>query len=135
MLYELIAVVRPGSLPEIKDIAKTAGMLVLQSGGVVRGFSNWGPFLLPRKTRIHQATHTKGHYFVMRFDSSGSAQSRLRSTLALDPRMVRFSVVKMGEKLEEVVGVSGRVRWKREEGESFAFYGTGSGFGGVGGVG
>lgn len=51
----------------------------------------------------------------MRFDSSGTAQSRLRTTLALDPRMVRFSVVKLGEKLEEVVGVEGRASWKRGE--------------------
>ncbi|KAF4956868.1 hypothetical protein F66182_18345, partial [Fusarium sp. NRRL 66182] len=61
MLYELIAIVRPGSLKEVKDIlaqhtnllrlnriAKNAGVQVLRSGGVVRGYTNWGTFTLPK---------------------------------------------------------------------------------------
>ena len=87
-------------------------MMILESGGVIRGYTNWGPFQLPRRTRIHQATYTTGHYFVMRFDSSGAAQYRLRNTLALDPRMIRHSVVRLGEKLEDIVKVEGKVLWR-----------------------
>ena len=82
---------------------------------MIRGIANWGPFLLPRRTRVHQATHHSGHYFVMRFDASGQTQNMVRRTLGLDPRMLRFSVVKMGSTLEEVGKVSGKVRWKRGE--------------------
>ncbi|KAF8425188.1 ribosomal protein S6 [Tirmania nivea] len=111
MLYELIAVVRPGSLHEVKEIAKTAGMLVLNSGGVVRGYTNWGTLLLPARARKHQAAYTHGHYFLMRFDSSARAQHAVRTTLGLDPRMVRFSVVRLGQRLDQIDAVGGK-EWK-----------------------
>lgn len=47
----------------------------------------------------------------MRFDSSGPVQQSIRRTLGLDPRMIRFSVVKLGEKLEELKDVEGAVEW------------------------
>ncbi|PWY77374.1 hypothetical protein BO70DRAFT_363315 [Aspergillus heteromorphus CBS 117.55] len=111
MLYELIAIVRPGSLHEVREIARHAGTLVLRSGGVVRGFTNWGTFRLPKPTTKHQARYTDGQHFIMRFDTAGPVQSAIRRTLALDPRMIRFSVVKLGDKLEEVKHVDGKVEW------------------------
>lgn len=47
----------------------------------------------------------------MRFDSSGAVQSSIRRTLGLDPRMINFSVVKLGDKLEEIKDVNGQVGW------------------------
>lgn len=49
----------------------------------------------------------------MRFDSSGPVQSSVRRTLGLDPRMINFSVVKLGSKLEEIKGVEGHVQWNQ----------------------
>ncbi|ODM16841.1 hypothetical protein SI65_07806 [Aspergillus cristatus] len=111
MLYELIAIVRPGSLHEVREIARNAGIQVLRSGGVVRGYTNWGTFRLPRPTTKHQARYTDGHHFIMRFDASGPVQTAVRRTLGLDPRMIRFSVVKLGDKLEEIKDVGGQVEW------------------------
>ncbi|KAI9801212.1 MAG: hypothetical protein M1825_003486 [Sarcosagium campestre] len=113
MLYELIAVVRPGKLSEVKEIAKSVGGLVLRSGGVVRGLTNWGPFMLPRRTRVHQATYSEGHYFIMRFDASGRTQSTMRRNLGLDPRMIRFSVVKMADNLEKSATIEGKCVWRK----------------------
>ncbi|KAL1862381.1 hypothetical protein Plec18167_009377 [Paecilomyces lecythidis] len=115
MLYELIAVVRPGSLNEVREIARNAGIQVLRSGGVVRGYTNWGTFRLPKPTTKHQARYTEGHHFIMRFDSSGAVQKAVRRTLGLDPRMVRFSVVKLGQKLEEIKDIEGRVEWNNTQ--------------------
>jgi len=92
-------VVRPGNLSEIKEIARTAGQQILSSRGVIRGITNWGPFLLPKPTTKHQSQHHTGHYFVMRFDASASTQQSVRRSLGLDPRMIRFSVVKIGDRL------------------------------------
>ncbi|RAO70475.1 uncharacterized protein BHQ10_006487 [Talaromyces amestolkiae] len=111
MLYELIAIVRPGSLKEVKEIAKNAGVQVLRSGGVVRGYTNWGTFTLPKPTTKHQARYSEGWHFIMRFDASGPVQSAVRRTLSLDPRMIRFSVIKIGDKLEEINNVPGHVDW------------------------
>ncbi|KAI9795441.1 MAG: hypothetical protein M1833_007040 [Piccolia ochrophora] len=116
MLYEMIAIVRPGKLTEVKEIAKSAGTIILRSGGVVRGLTNWGPFSLPRRTRVHQATYSQGHYFIMRFDASGKIQSSIKRTLGLDPRMIRFSVVKMGDKLEKLAEVEGKCTWRKDLG-------------------
>jgi ribosomal protein S6 len=80
-------------------IARTAGQQILSSRGVIRGITNWGPFLLPKPTTKHQSQHHTGHYFVMRFDASASTQQSVRRSLGLDPRMIRFSVVKIGDRL------------------------------------
>lgn len=101
------------SLTNKPRIARTTGTQVLRSGGVVRGFTNWGTFRLPRQTTKHQARHTDGHHFIMRFDSSAQAQDNVRRTLSLDPRMIRFSVVKLGNRLDEIKDVPGSVQWNR----------------------
>jgi small subunit ribosomal protein S6 len=44
----------------------------------------------------------------MRFDASARAQHTLRKTWASDPRLLRFSVVKMGNTLEEICDVGGK---------------------------
>jgi len=100
---------RPPNL--IHRIARNAGVQVIRSGGVVRGYTNWGPFRLPKVTTKHQARYSEGHHFIMRFDASGAVQSSIRRTLGLDPRMINFSVVKLGDKLEEIKDVEGRVQW------------------------
>lgn len=94
-------------------IARNAGIQVIRSGGVVRGYTNWGPFRLPKPTTKHQARYTDGYHFIMRFDASAPVQNAVRRTLGLDPRMIRFSVVKLGNKLEEIKDVEGTVAWNR----------------------
>lgn len=44
----------------------------------------------------------------MRFDSNAITQMEIRRTLRMDPRMINFSVVKLGEKLEDVAAVKGQ---------------------------
>ncbi|KAF1957728.1 37S ribosomal protein-like protein Mrp17 [Byssothecium circinans] len=112
MLYEMIGVVRPGRLSEVKEIAKTAGKIVLESQGVVRGVTNWGTFLLPKPTRKLQSTHNVGHHFIMRFDASARTQHSLRKTMSLDPRLIRYSIVKMGTKFEEIKDVGGHAKFR-----------------------
>ena len=95
-------------------IVIAAGQLVLQNQGVIRGISNWGVFTLPRATSVHQMRHHYGHYFAMRFDASPAAQQAVRSMLALDPRMIRHSSVRIGDnKLETMSRVGPGVAWKR----------------------
>ncbi|KAF2489611.1 37S ribosomal protein Mrp17 [Lophium mytilinum] len=111
MLYELIGIVRPGRVSEVKEIAKTAGSIIINSGGVVRGYSNWGTFLLPAPAKKLQSTHYTGHHFIMRFDSSAKSQHALRRTMGLDPRLIKYSVVKLGSKLEDIKDVPGEAKF------------------------
>jgi small subunit ribosomal protein S6 len=97
-------------------IARTAGSLILRSGGTIRGISNWGVFSLPKRTRKHQAQYTDGHYFVMRYDASSAIQDDVRKTLGLDPRMIKFSSVKLGDgKLETLSKIPGKIPWAEKE--------------------
>ncbi|KAL9611101.1 MAG: hypothetical protein Q9167_004234 [Letrouitia subvulpina] len=115
MLYEMIAVVRPGNIAEVKDIALTAGRLILSHGGVVRGLTNWGTFLLTKPTKKHQMRQDSGHHFILRFDASPDVQMKMRKAVAIDPRMIRCGVVKLGKKgtLGEICAVPGRVEWRK----------------------
>ena len=51
----------------------------------------------------------------MQFDASAAVQQQVRRSLGLDPRMIRFSVVKVGDKLGGKAGsvedVSGKIPW------------------------
>lgn len=102
------------------SIARTTGSLLLERNSVIRNLTNWGVFDLPRPTVKYQTQHHKGHYFVMQFDCSATTQQEVRRQLGLNPHMIRFSVVKLGDKLggyrnqkgkiEDVVG-DGRKEW------------------------
>jgi len=112
-LYELIAIVRPGNLAEVKEIARTTGSLILRNGGTIRGLNNWGVWSLPKKTRKHQAQYTDGHYFIMRYDASSKIQDDVRKTLGLDPRMIKFSSVKLGDgTLASISKLGGEIVWR-----------------------
>ena len=71
-----------------------------------------------------------GHYFIMRFDSSAATQAEVRRSLGLDPRMIRFSVVKLGDKLAAKQGIEsmekydgGGAHWTPAKGDEELFAG------------
>lgn len=104
------------SAANLRRIARTAGALILNSGGTIRGIKNWGVFKLPKKTRKHEAQHEDGHYFVMRYDASSKTQEAVRQTLGLDPRMIKFSSVKLGDgTLESIAKIGGTQPWSTED--------------------
>lgn len=94
-------------------IAKTAGSLILARNGVVRGVTNWGTFLLPKPLRRHGVQHHTGHYFVMRFDAGASTQHEVQKTLHLDPRLIRYTLIKMGKSLDDIKSIGGQPEWGR----------------------
>jgi ribosomal protein S6 len=117
MLYELVAIVRPGNLAEVKEIATTVGSMILRNGGVIRGINNWGIFSLPKPVSAHQMRHTYGHYFVMRYDSSTSVHETIRTTLRLEPRMIRSTHAKLGDGKLETIGRIGAPKWTTKMGD------------------
>lgn len=57
-----------------------------------------------------------GHYFIMRFDASSKTQDDVRKTLGLDPRMIKFSSVKLGNgTLESLSRIGGNIPWSEKE--------------------
>lgn len=92
-------------------MARIAGSLILASGGVVRGITNWGPFLLTKPVKSHALTHDSGHHFIMRFDASPETQRLVYKTVATDPRMIRTGMVRLGKTLGEISKVGGTADW------------------------
>ena len=53
----------------------------------------------------------------MRFDTDGRTQHVVRRTMSLDPRLLRYSIVKMGDKLDEICEVGGHTKeWSNVQG-------------------
>ncbi|KAF2762611.1 hypothetical protein EJ05DRAFT_534133 [Pseudovirgaria hyperparasitica] len=111
VLYELIGLVRPGNVAEVKEIVHAAGSIILNANGVIRGITNWGVFLLPKPRHVLAAKHHTAHHFLMRFDSSADTQLTMRRLLSRDPRMMRHSCVKLGSKLSDIKDVPGAIEW------------------------
>ncbi|KAJ5499556.1 hypothetical protein N7453_008607 [Penicillium expansum] len=102
MLYELIAIVRPGSLNEVREIARNAGTQVIRSGGVVRGYTNWGAFRLPGSPRNIRPDTPKVTTSSCAL-TPPALFSHLSAVLSVSTRL--------GDKLEEIKDIEGKVEW------------------------
>jgi len=52
----------------------------------------------------------------MRYDASSQIQDDVRKTLGLDPRMIKFSSVKLGDgTLESLSKIGGKIPWAERE--------------------
>ncbi|KAJ2905922.1 37S ribosomal protein MRP17 mitochondrial [Zalerion maritima] len=97
-------------------IVLTAGQQVLRSGGVVRGIENWGVFQMPKKVLKNQMDLSAGHYFCMRFDASGPTQEVVRSTMSMDPRVIKVTSVKLGDGKLGSLSQFSKPEWKKLNG-------------------
>lgn len=85
----------------------------------MRGITNWGTFLLTAPKVRTQTLQDSGHHFIMRFDCSPETQRLVRKTTAIDPRMLRCGVVRLGDTLKAINDVKGTVQWRRRMDELF----------------
>lgn len=52
----------------------------------------------------------------MRYDANSMVQDNVRKTLGLDPRMIKFSSVKLGDgTLESISKVGSKIPWSERE--------------------
>lgn len=59
--------------------------------------------------------HKSGHYFVMRYDASAKTHQNMRSTINLDPRVVRTAHVKLGDGKLESSAKFGAIKWDAKD--------------------
>ncbi|KAI0051170.1 hypothetical protein FA95DRAFT_1554742 [Auriscalpium vulgare] len=90
----------------IKELARQCGLHVMNAGGVVRGFRYWGTQTLPQRTRRNKIHFNHGDYWTMHFDASPTNQRSLARILRKDPRVIRATMLKLGEKIEDVASHS-----------------------------
>ncbi|KAI0812380.1 ribosomal protein S6 [Irpex lacteus] len=85
---------------QIKNLVKTCAEHVMQRGGVVRKIESWGTCTLPQRMK---KTHEIGDYWAMNFDASPLVLNSLREILHYDPRVLRMTTLKLGDRVEDVV--------------------------------
>jgi len=105
-LYELLVISSHfKELVHVRDLVKTTASHLMQRGGVVRSIGFWETRLLPQRLRSHKQWHLIGDYWTLHFDASPSLMGDIRSRLREDPRVIRQTVLKMGEKLEDIAEI------------------------------
>ncbi|KAK7687113.1 hypothetical protein QCA50_009615 [Cerrena zonata] len=87
----------------IKKLVKTTALQVMNSGGVVRNIKSWGALTLPQRMRRHKQIYNVGHYWTMTFDTSPRTLKDLGASLRQDPAVIRWTMLKQGEKAEDIV--------------------------------
>ncbi|KAF8580447.1 hypothetical protein K439DRAFT_1356839 [Ramaria rubella] len=102
-LYELLCITTHlKEYRHIKELVKTCATHVMDSGGVVRSLNNWGTRVLPNRMHRHQQWHTIGDYWTMHFDTSPRVLHALNRRLRKDPRVIRWTMTKLGERIEVI---------------------------------
>ncbi|KAJ1900875.1 hypothetical protein LPJ66_001149 [Kickxella alabastrina] len=109
-LYELVCISRSTITQEnMRMLLKRSAETVLDRGGAVRGFVNMGRDQpLPYRMKRHMEYHTRGSFWLMHYYSNPNTSSVLMSQLKLDPRIIRCNVVKVTDRLSEMVSVGER---------------------------
>ncbi|KAJ1915883.1 hypothetical protein IWQ60_008296 [Tieghemiomyces parasiticus] len=99
-LYELLCISsRNIATANARDLVKMSALTVLDRGGVVRGFTNFGIRVLPHRIKRHQQYFEEGRYWLMHFDCNPLVLTELTKSLRLDPRVLRHNVLKLDNKL------------------------------------
>jgi len=91
----------------IKDLVSQSAKLLLDNGAAVRQIEFHGTRTLPQRMKRHKALHDAGDYWSMHFDTSPRILATLNERLRTDPRVVRWTMLKLGERLEDVVRAPG----------------------------
>ncbi|KAN0091248.1 hypothetical protein V8E55_004814 [Tylopilus felleus] len=87
----------------IKDLVTMAARHVMDHGGVVRNIEHWGTQTLPQVMRRHKKSQTIGNYWTMYFDASPGTLNSLALKLRRDPRVIRWTMLKQGDKAQDIV--------------------------------
>ncbi|KXN85366.1 30S ribosomal protein S6 [Leucoagaricus sp. SymC.cos] len=105
-LYQMICIA--AHFPEyqhIRSLAQKSATHIMNSGGVVRKIESWGTMQLPqrmKKKRSTAAYEYVGDYWSLHCDASPQTLRSLNNFLRRDPRVLRWSVLKLGDRVEDV---------------------------------
>ncbi|KAJ7072242.1 ribosomal protein S6 [Mycena amicta] len=102
-IYQMVCIA--AHFPEYKHIqglAKQSILHILDAGGVVRKIDSWGTRALPQRMRRHGNYHEIGDYWTMHFDTAPRTLLTLNSLMRQDPRVIRWTVLKLGSRPEDI---------------------------------
>ncbi|KAJ7217957.1 ribosomal protein S6, partial [Mycena pura] len=102
-IYQMLCVAAhfPG-YKHIKELVRQSALHVLDAGGVVRKFDSWGTRSLPQRMHRHGNYHEIGDYWTMHFDTAPRTLLTLNSLMRRDPRVIRWTILKLGSRPEDI---------------------------------
>ncbi|TFK44790.1 ribosomal protein S6 [Crucibulum laeve] len=89
----------------IRELVRQSAMHIMNAGGVVRSINSWGTLTLPQRMKRHGKYETLGDYWTLHFDTSPRTLRSLNSIMRRDPRVLRWTVLKLGDKVEDIAKV------------------------------
>ncbi|KAJ8486855.1 hypothetical protein ONZ45_g14536 [Pleurotus djamor] len=92
----------------IRELVRQSAMHVMNAGGVVRNLNYWGCQTLPQRMARNGPKHDRADYWTMHFDTSPRTLRSLNSIMRRDPRVIRWTVLNTGSKLEHVAEASSK---------------------------
>jgi len=102
-LYEMLCITAHyAEFTHLKELVRQSATHVMNAGGVVRNINYWGTQTLPQRMRRHKAYYEIGEYWTMHFDTSPRTLRSLNSIMRRDPRVIRWTVLNLGSKLEDI---------------------------------
>ncbi|ESK97151.1 37s ribosomal protein mrp17 [Moniliophthora roreri MCA 2997] len=102
-LYQMLCI--SAHYPEYKHIKQLVTQTcthLMTSGGVVRKIDSWGTRVLPQRMKRHKQIHSLGDYWTLHFDASPRTIQSLNKIMRQDPLVVRWTVLKLGSKVEDI---------------------------------
>ncbi|KAJ6499987.1 ribosomal protein S6 [Mycena vitilis] len=102
-IYQMLCIA--AHFPDYKHISglvRQSALHVMEAGGVVRKIDSWGTRNLPQRMRRHGNYHEIGDYWMMHFDTSPRTLLSLHSLMRRDPRVIRWTVLKLGSRPEDI---------------------------------
>ncbi|KAF9451941.1 hypothetical protein P691DRAFT_698162 [Macrolepiota fuliginosa MF-IS2] len=104
-LYQMVCVA--AHFPEyhhIRELVRQSATHIMNAGGVVRKVESWGTMQLPqrmKKKRTNAYEHI-GDYWTLHCDTSPQTLRSLNNFMRRDPRVLRWTVLKLGDRVEDV---------------------------------
>ncbi|KAF7782622.1 hypothetical protein Agabi119p4_1998 [Agaricus bisporus var. burnettii] len=104
-LYQMVCIA--AHVPEylhIRGLVQQSATHIMHAGGVVRKIESWGTMQLPQrmKKKRTSAYEQIGDYWSLHCDASPQALRTLNNFMRRDPRVLRWTVLKLGDRVEDV---------------------------------
>ncbi|KAF8622724.1 hypothetical protein AX15_006815 [Amanita polypyramis BW_CC] len=109
-LYQMLCIaIHYPEYQHIKQLVHQTATHVMQAGGVVRTLNSWGTHTLPQRMKKHRHHHVRGDYWTMHFDTSPHTLLSLKNLMRHDPRVLRWTIMKQGSKVEDIATESRKI--------------------------
>jgi len=102
-LYEMLCIsAHVSKYQHIRELVRQSATHVMNSGGVVRKIDSWGTKTLPQKMKRNGPLQSVGDYWTLHFDASPRTLRSLNGIMRRDPRVLRWTVLKLADNLEDI---------------------------------